>query len=209
MTGALAMNFAFSGIPFQLQATSLDGDRFVQYAVPDRLAQAETEPLVEGLAAKVVGSQQPINNVTKQDGTGTPYASDTVSQIGSATIKGLHQTVCAPTTRLIPGLPSIRVHIRGVDDTTANRLTIQAPALAASQARFNDIIIGGALGGALNRQNLPNAYPELEPTILGSFSQDATTVHLENINQVGIGTEAGMFSIGGLRLWAEFTDQCY
>jgi hypothetical protein len=207
MTGALALNFAFSGIPFQLQATSLDGDRFVQYAVPDRLAQGESEPLVEGLASAVVGVPN-INNVVQQQGSGNYYASDTVSQIGTATIKGLHQTVCAPTTRLIPGLPAIRVHIRGVDDTTANRLTIQAPALAASQARFNDIIIGGALGGALNRQNLTNPYPEYEPALLGSFSQDASTVHLENINQVGIGTEAGMFSIGGLRLWAEFTNGC-
>ena len=208
MSGALALNFAFSGIPFQLQATSLDGQHFVQYAVPDRLAQGNTEPLVQGMAGGVVG-RGPINNVEQQSGTSNFYASDTVSQIGSATIAGLNQTVCAPTTSIISGLPSIRVHIAGTGaNTTANNLTIQAPALAASKASFGNIVIGKALGSALANQGLPNPYDNFGPNQLGNFAQDADTVHLENVNQVGIGTEAGTFSIDGLQLWAEFVSSC-
>jgi hypothetical protein len=132
-----------------------------------------------------------------------------VSQIGNATIAGLNQTVCAPTTSIISGLPSIRVHIAGTGTTTASSLTIQAPALAATKASFGNIVIGKALGSALANQNLPNPYADQYPSaLLGSFAQDADTVHLENVNQVGIGTEAGTFSIGGLQLWAEFTSTC-
>ncbi len=207
MSGALALNFAFSGIPFSLTATSLDGQHFVQYAVPDHLAQGATAPLVQGMSGGIFG-RGPISNTAQQGGNGDFYVSDTVSQIGSATIAGLNQTVCAPTSSIIGGLPAIRVHIAGTGTTTANTLTIQAPALAASRASFGNIVIGKSLGAALANQGLPNPYENFGPNLLGSFAQDADTVHLENVNQVGIGTEAGTFSIGGLQLWAEFTGSC-
>jgi hypothetical protein len=208
MSGALALNFAFSGIPFSLSADSLTGNRFVQYAVPDKLAQGQTEPLIEGLAGQVSGQGGRINNVEQQTGTGDFYVSDAINQFGNATIAGLNQTVCAPTTSIISGLPNIRVHILGTGDTTAETLTIQAPALRAATARFENINIGKNLGEAWQDQNLPNPYPEYGSNLLGNFAQDATSVRLTDIQQVGIGTEAGVFTIGGLRLWAEFTSTC-
>lgn len=209
MSGALALSFAFSGIPFQLSASEIRGEHFVQYAYPDKLATGT--PLPEALASKLIGTK--INNV--ETTAGGPIVSDTVTQMKSAAIEDLKQTICAP---IAPGAPlAIRVHIVSTATTSADNLTIQAPALTASSARFERIVIGETVRDALRDQGFgpgefTDPYDALEPgNPLGdSFGQGADRVTLTNIQQVGIGTEAGLFTIGGLKLWAEFvgTEQC-
>jgi len=209
-TGALALSFAFSGIPFTLSADSLTGNNFVQYAYPDSVSSDASAALEPG-AAHLVGSQTNINNVMSAGGA--TYVSDTVSQFGRATIAGLAQQVCAPISPL-PG--GIRVTIAGAGNATqASNLVIQAPALAADTADFSNIIIGESVHDALIGQHFganndfTDPYKALNGAPIGnSFAQSADAVTLKKISQIGIGTEAGSFSIDQLRLYAEFVGSC-
>lgn len=207
MTGVLALSFAFSGIPFTLSANTLQGSGFVQYAFPDEIA-SNSEAQLEPAASQLVGVPN-INNVVGVGGKF--YASDTVTQLRSATITGLQQSICAPT----PLGVSLRVNILGSGNTTASNLTIQAPALTASSAQFSNIIIGQSVKDALTDQgfgagnDFTDPYGALSGAPIGnSFGQGADTVRLEDIRQIGIGTEAGTFNIGGLRLYAQFVNSC-
>jgi hypothetical protein len=210
-TGALALSFAFSGIPFTLSATELRGENFVQYAFPDRLGSGDAAPLLEGAAGRLINGSGSINNVT-QGPDGNFYASDTVTQLGSATIDGLAQQICAPT----PLGVAIRVTIAGTGDATrANNLVIQAPALTANEAAFNNIVIGTTVRDALTNQGFPGGNEFTDPygarsgqPIGNSFAQRADNVVLSNIDQIGVGTEAGTFIIDGLELYAEFVGSC-
>ncbi len=210
-SGAFALSFAFSGIPFTLSATSLTGNNFVQYAYPDHVASNPGSALQNG-AAQLLGKSGTINNVLPDGGNGA-YVSDTVSQFRTATIAGLNQRVCAP---LPAPLPSMQVVIAGTGNATqASNLTIQAPALTASTADFNKIIIGQSLGDALSSKGFAPNNDFTDPygaqgnaTLGGSFAQSANSVTLKNINQIGIGTEAGSFAIDGLQLYAEFVSSC-
>lgn len=208
MTGALALSFAFSGIPFTLSADRLTGQHFVQYAYPDNIA-SEHGGLIEKQVKQLIGKDL---NSTVDLGNGVVLASDTVTQLKSATITGLNQQVCAEA---IPGVLSIRVYIVAGGDTTADNLTIQAPALTADNARFREIIIGQALRDALRDQGFEpgqftDPYNALEPKnpVGASFAQAAREIELTTINQVGVGTEAGLFNIRGLKLYAEFVHGC-
>lgn len=208
-SGALALSFAFSGIPFTLSADSLTGQHFVQYAFPDQVASDASNALEPG-AARLVGRNTNINNVETVGGN--HYVSDTVSQFKTATIAGLAQQICAPT----PLGKSIRVTLAGTGgNTQASNLVIQAPALTADRAAFNNIIIGESVRDALNGQgfekgnDFTDPYGALSGQAIGnSFAQGADSAVLTKINQIGIGTEAGSFSIDGLKLYAEFVDQC-
>lgn len=210
-SGALALSFAFSGIPFTLSATQLDGNNFVQYAFPDQVASNAGDSLKQA-AQNVVNRSTPINNVLPA-GNGA-VVSDTISQFKSATIAGLNQRVCAP---LPAPLPSMQVVIAGTGNATqASNLVIQAPALSADSAAFNNIIIGDSvhdalLGQGFGQGNFTDPYGALSgqnPQLAGSFAQSADAVTLKNIKQLGIGTEAGSFTIDGLKLYAEFVTSC-
>jgi hypothetical protein len=209
-TGALALSFAFSGIPFTLSADSLTGKGFVQYAYPDRLASGGGANALNAGAGKLINGSGTINNTATVGGN--TYASDTVSQFRSATIAGLAQQICAPT----PLGNAIRVTLAGTgSDTTASDLVIQAPALTADSAAFKNIIIGASVKDSLNRQGFqPNSdftdpYGALSGSPIGdSFGQGADTATLTKVNQIGIGTEAGSFNISGLKLYAEFVSSC-
>ena len=134
-----------------------------------------------------------------------------MTQLKNASIGGLKQQICAPT----PLGNAIRVTIAGTGDTTASNLVIQAPALTADSANFNNIIIGESVGSALTSQGFGANNEFTDPyhalngqPIAGSFAQGADSVALANINQIGVGTEAGSFNIGGLKLYAEFVGGC-
>lgn len=209
MTGALAISFAFSGIPFTLSADELSGQHFVQYAFPDKLASGAGAPLLSHRAGDLVGRSGGIDNTAKAGDT--TYASDTVTQLRDATISGLNQTICAPS----PVGGNIKVTIAGSGDTTAANLVIQAPALTADSADFTNINIGEAVKDALNDQGFGANNDYTDPygalsgaPVGGSFAQGADKVVLKNIEQVGVGTEAGMFNISHLKLYAEFVGSC-
>ena len=204
-SGALALSFAFSGIPFTLTADSLTGTGFVQYAFPDRLASNAAETLLEGKAGRVAEVGRAVNN-TETIG-GTTYASDTVTQFRTATIGGLNQVICAPT----PLGNAIRVTLSGAGNTEATNLVIQSPALAADSATFNQIIIGESVRDSLTGQGYASGSDFTDPygalsgqPIGASFAQNANRAELTGISQVGVGTEAGSFAIQDLRLYAEF-----
>jgi hypothetical protein len=153
------------------------------------------------------------------NGTDAWFASDTVSQIRAATIGGLNQTVCAPIP-FFTGDVWMSVHTLALGDTNAQNLTIQAPALTAGRASFWNIMIGTPLGAAMQRQGFigqgnpnPDRFTDpygvaSSPLLQGNFAQEADRVFLARINQLGIGTEAGWFNINGLKLWANFGDDC-
>ena len=208
-SGAFALSFSFSGIPFTLSADSLSGDHFVQYAFPDKLASPAGNSALNNGAGQLINGSGSISNTTAVGGDN--FVSDTVTQFGSATIGGLSQQICAPA---LPG-HSIRVTIAGSGDTKASNLVIQSPALTASSADFNSFIIGESVKSALEGQNFsPNndftdPYGALSGQPIGnSFAQSANSATLKNINQIGVGTEAGTFNISGLKLFAEFVDHC-
>lgn len=206
MSGALALSFVLSGIPFSLTADRLEGSGFVQYAYPDQIAGNPAN--LQKQAGDLIGSG-PINNVFNAGANGV-FASDTVSQFRSADIVNLSQTICAPTGALPV---SIKVHLGGTGTTKATNLTIQAPALTAETATFNAIKIGESVKSALQDQGYaPGEFTDPNNGLSGplgaSFAQGANTATLTGIKQVGVGTEAGTFAIGGLTLWAEFVGNC-
>jgi hypothetical protein len=207
-TGALALSFAFSGIPFSLTADSLNGTGFVQYAFPDRVASGDAADALGAASGAVVG-RAPINNTATVGGT--TFVSDSVTQFRSATIGGLSQTICAPT----PLGRAIKVTLSGSGDTNASNLVIQSPALSAGSASFDQIIIGESVKDALAGQGFDANNDFTDPygarsgqTIGNSFAQNANSASLTDIKQVGIGTEAGSFTVNGLKLFAEFTAGC-
>jgi hypothetical protein len=204
MTGALALSFAISGIPFTLSADKLSGSGFVQFAYPDQLATNTSSALNKGAAA-VVNAAAPINNTFTVPNGGPTFVSDTVTSFKSATISNLNQVICAPT---LPGMPSIKVHLSGAGDTIASNLVIQAPALSAATADFSNITIGQTVKSAISSQGVPDPYGALNSDLGNSFAQGADAATLTGISQIGVGTEAGTFSISGLKLYAEFVGSC-
>lgn len=209
-TGALALSFAFSGIPFTLTAGSLTGTGFVQYAFPDRVASAAGAAGAQTAARALSGNGALVNNATAG---GNTYVSDTISQFRTADITNLNQVICAPS-----GLGNnIRVVLSGSGTTTASNLVIQSPALRANSATFNNIIIGESVNNALTAQGFAAGSDFTDPygalganagTVGTTFAQNATNATLTGINQVGIGTMAGTFAISGLNLYAEFVSSC-
>lgn len=210
-SGALALSFAFSGIPFTLSADSLTGSSFVQYAFPDKLASGAGADALNRGAGNLVKGGGTITNTASAGGA--TYASDTVTQFRRASISGLAQQICSPT----PLGNAIRVTIAGTGgDTTASNLVIQAPALTADSADFTHINIGDSVADSLNGQGFaanndftdPYGALSSNPQLGGSFAQNADAVTLSKIKQIGIGTEAGSFNINGLKLYAEFVGSC-
>ena len=202
---ALPLNIGLSGVPFTLSATSIDANHFAQYAYPDQLGPAggQMAPIIGALAKGTVNDASAAGN-TYNSGSAY-YAADTITQLGSGvTITGLKQSICAP----VPALPgkAIRVHIVGDGTTTATNMTIQAPALTASSAAFTNFAIGQTVGQSVGLEGLTSPYASGDPASQVSLAQHASHVTLSNVNQVGLGTSADTFNLGGLRVWAEFVD---
>ncbi len=194
-TGALAFNIAISGIPFKLSASSLSGNNFVQYAQPDKVTNATAASLL--IPAPETGSA--TGTISSGDAAGS-YVADTVTKMTDAKIENLYQTVCAPLPPPFNPLGSLLVAIRAGSHAgapaSAPTLTVNAPMLTADSATFTNITIGADTGYALGGS--PN----------GNFSQVADSVAISNVNQIAVKTEAGSFTLPGLKLQASFVTSC-
>ena len=203
-TGVLALNLSLSGMPFVLNATSLDGNNFIQFATPTQVTNPAAGLLVNG-EYQANGITLPGNGVSSQVVGGNTYLADTITLLQSAQIQGLHQTVCAPLAPTFPGFspPNLQVTIDASGTATAPALTVQAPALKATSATFSNIVIGEDTAQALS----DFGYPAIAGTP-GLFSQAATHVTISGLTQIAVGTEAGSFTLPGLTLSAAFVTNC-
>lgn len=184
--GALAVNVAFSGIPFTLSADSLTGTSFVQYAEPDAVTNGAAASLLLPAGSTAAGSDSKT------------YVADTVTSISNASINNLDQVICAPLPIPLVG-KSLKVEIKAGGsgtNATASSLVVNAPSMTADSATFNKIQIGAdagqAFGGGAN----------------GVFSQKADSVALNGLHQVAINTTADSFTLPGLSLGATFVSSC-
>jgi len=120
---------------------------------------------------------------------------DAVTVLGSAQISNLHQTVCV-------GLPTggnllVTIDAGGNGNpATASNLVVNAPLMTASDATFTNINIGQDLGTASGG------------TADGLFSQAASHVSINNLNQLAVSTSAGTFTLTGLTLSSTFVATC-
>lgn len=194
MSGALAVSFSVSGIPFKLTANTLSGDGFVQYGSPDVVSNPGAAVLIPA----------PPTGSAAQTGLldGKTHVADTITQIQSNVhIANLVQTVCVPLPTPANWthhymLVSTKAGNGAGGDVLASGLTVEAPQLNADSATFNNINIGQDLGNALG-----GADNQL-------FSQSATHVNITNVNQVGVATTATTFTLPNLQLFASFVDTC-
>jgi hypothetical protein len=177
-TGAIAVSFQMSGLPFTLKADNLSGTGFVQYATVDQVSSASSEIP----AGSAIG-----NNVA-----------DTVTVLQNGTIANLDQTVCAPAGPLGNVLVTIAAGGSGQPAVSFSDLVANAPLLTAGQATFTNINIGEDLNSAIPGAGAP----------AGSFSQAAEKVSIDNVKQVSVGTSASSFTLPGLTLSATFVSAC-
>lgn len=201
--GALAFNFAISGVPFTLSADSMTGDNFVQYGFPDQVTQTQpnADALIRG-GEHAIGLPLLAAGSAAQSGGGHTYVADTVTSLDNPRITNLNQVICAPVGNIVSDLMGINLRVTIKAGTVsghpaaANHLTVQAPGLVADSATFTGMAIGAdagyALGGAKN----------------GLFSQAADTVNISGLHQLAVGTEAGTFTLPNLALQASFTTDC-
>lgn len=188
-TGALAVSFSMSGIPFTLSASRMDGSSFIQYAVPDKVTHPDASGLVPG-------------DSTQTAANGDTYVAATVTRLGSAKIYDLHQTVCAPIPNPLGAiLPKKNLLVTilaggGGNPATATNMIVDAPLMRAGSAEFTKINIGQDLGNALGG------------SANGNFAQNADGVTILDLTQIAIGTEAGSFKLTGLDLSATFVNAC-
>jgi hypothetical protein len=188
-TGAIAVSLQMSGIPFKLSATNMSGDDFVQYATVEAMSNPNANLLVPADSTQKVG--------------GDVYDATTVTVLGTASIENLHQTVCARIPSPLGGIlpkPNLLVTIdagrSAGQPVTAKNLVVDAPLMTAGSATFDNMLIGQDLGNALGGDSN------------GNFSQQASHVSIDNLDQLAIGTQAGQFKLSGLNLSATFVGTC-
>jgi hypothetical protein len=186
-TGALAVSFQMSGIPFTLNASNLSGDNFVQYATVDKVTNENSGHLLPANASQQAG--------------GSTYDAATVTMLSSASISDLHQTICAPIPAPLGSiLPKNKLLVTldaGADSpVTASNLIVDAPLMNAGSATFTGINIGQDLGSALGGD------------ANGNFAQKAQHVSIDDLVQLSIGTSAGQFKLTGLGVSATFVSTC-
>lgn len=123
------------------------------------------------------------------------YVADTVTVLQTASISDLHQTVCGS----LPTGGALLVTIdagRNGNPATATGLVVNAPLMTATDATFSGINIGQDAGTALGTG------------ANGAFSQTASHVSINGLNQLAVGTTAGTFVLTGLNLSATFVATC-
>jgi uncharacterized protein DUF6230 len=111
-----------------------------------------------------------------------------VSSFNSATLTNLCQQVSTPFGNLL-----IQAGGGGTSGASATNLVVDATALTASNAIFNNINIGqdpNSFGNPAVPGNLPN----------GTFGQAASSVDITNVNQTALATTAGVFTLPGLTI---------
>ena len=188
-TGALAVSFAMSGIPFTLSASQMTGDDFIQYAMPDKVSHPDASGLISADSWQTAANQD-------------TYVAATVTRLSSAKIYDLHQTVCAPIPDPLGAiLPKKNLLVTilaggGGNPATASNMVVDAPLMQAGSAEFTNINIGQDLGDALGGN------------LNGNFAQNADSVVIKDLRQVVIGTSAGTFKLTGLDVIATFVSSC-
>jgi hypothetical protein len=186
-TGAIAVSLQISGVPFKLSATSLVGHDFVQYATVDVVSNTDDQPILPSASTQKVG--------------GKVYDAATVTVLGDASIKDLHQTVCAALPGPLSQLPKnhllVTIDAGQGEPASATNMVVDAPLLTATDATFTRIQIG-----ADRALSMGASTPD------GGFAQKADGVVINGLNQVAIGTTAGSFKLTGLSLGAAFTTSC-
>ncbi len=110
-----------------------------------------------------------------------------VSSFNSATLSNLCQQVTTPFGNLL-----IQAGGSGTSGASATNLVVDATALTASNATFNNINIGQD----------PNSFTNPKPSGLpdGTFGQQASSVDITNVNQTALATTAGVFTLPGLTI---------
>ncbi|HWJ83281.1 MAG TPA: DUF6230 family protein [Nocardioides sp.] len=185
MSGALAVSFQISGIPFQLSASNLSGDGFLQYATVDPVSNA--------------GSGAMLPDGSSQQSGGNTLDAATVTVLDDATITDLYQTICAPIPNM-GFLPRnkllVTIEAGSSEPVTAHNLIVDAPLMDAGTATFTNMKIGQDLGGA--RGGAAD----------GNFAQTAQHVSIDDLHQVAIGTSAGQFKLTDLHVSARFVSSC-
>ncbi|MFY9614365.1 MAG: DUF6230 family protein [Candidatus Dormiibacterota bacterium] len=193
-TGALAVSFSMSGIPFILNATKLEGTNFVQYGTIDPLSQ--NLPTSGGLIPT------PVTGTATKSVGGATYAADTVTKMDTATITGLDQTVCVPLP--FGGYVKVRT---GASTADATGLLASAPDLTASSATF-DSGLASPVPGVPYMLIGTDAGSALGIGANGAFAQAAPHAVINNVHQVALGTTAGSFTLHDLNLQASFETGC-
>jgi hypothetical protein len=187
-TGALAVSFQISGIPFTLNASNLSGDNFVQYATVDKVTNGHSGALLPA-------------NASQHGEDGSTYDAATVTVLSSASISDLNQTICAPIPAPLGSIlpkDKLLVTLTAGSNTpvTAAKLIVDAPLMNAGSATFTNINIGQDLGNALGGDSN------------GNFAQKAQHVSIDDLVQVSIGTSAGQFKLTDLGVGATFVSTC-
>jgi uncharacterized protein DUF6230 len=111
-----------------------------------------------------------------------------VSSFNTATLNNLCQQVGTPFGNLL-----IQAGGSGTSGASATNLVVDATALTASNATFNNINIGqdpNSFGNPAVPASLPN----------GTFGQAASSVDITNVNQTALATTAGVFTLPGLTI---------
>ncbi len=110
-----------------------------------------------------------------------------VSSFNSATLTNLCQQVGTPFGNLL-----IQAGGSGTSGASATNLVVDATALTADSATFNNINIGQD----------PNSFTSPKPGGLpdGTFGQAASSVSITNVNQTALATTAGVFTLPGLTI---------
>jgi Family of unknown function (DUF6230) len=115
------------------------------------------------------------------------------SEIGSARITGLCQSVVAPFPF---GLGDFTLRItagQGSTPVSADSLVIDANQLSGSTATFRQINIG-------QDASTLNAVSGVPVGSAGTFAQQASSVSISNLRQVAYSTSAGTFTLPGFGL---------
>ncbi|MFJ8079969.1 DUF6230 family protein [Streptomyces sp. NPDC096205] len=159
--GALGVQFAISGMPFTVTASSLDGTGFAQFGGLDNMAEGSPNEGDTGGQVLVV-----------------------TSVIDDATLTDLCQSVDLGGTNLL-----IKAGW-GKEKVTASNLTTDSTQLTGDAA-FRNIEIGN---DASTLDKVRTKGP------IGVFSQQADTVHIDDLRQTNYATTAAVFRLPGLKL---------
>lgn len=115
----------------------------------------------------------------------------TESEIGSATLTNLCQSVVTPTP-----IGTFTLQIRaggGSSPVTATNLIVDATQLSGSTAVFSNINIGQDASTLNDVSNVPLGQ-------VGTFGQQATHVTIDGLHQIAYATSAGTFTLPGFSL---------